>query len=535
MDLETFELPENIPFDVSKAGHPIKCIKNIHDMSKWQMSEAYVDLIGFINSVCVSIQGLSITDDIYVSDTMNNLIGLFDVLNEMLSHHPPIEQPQRFGNKAFREWYHQMHQDIYKHIDRIIPKSKCELIMELGHYFTESFGNAVRIDYGTGHELSFMFFLCSLYKAEILFEADSPACALRLFNTYIQFVRTLQQIYRMEPAGSQGVWSLDDYQFIPFIFGSAQLAIDPPFEPVKFLDKTVVEEYKEQYMFLGCIDYINQVKTGHFAEHSNQLWSISAVETWAKITQGLIKMYQKEILSKYPIIQHVLFGTCMKFKPAVNPYIHVVRFGKHEGVSTVSMKRYVDTEIYPSHEGSEEHEGINSDTSGIASYSTNACRPCRLPKKIQQTKPTISLIDRPVYTPRLKEMDPAADPDTCLKERPKIHIFPPGSTIKSEFGIHLPGPDDQSGSGSTPIQPIYSSTINKEMLLNMASSSSISEVVSDNIVYTKFCNSGDITNVGTKGSVRLQDIPDIQKSEDNDSKPAKDETQISKKSSLKNA
>jgi len=36
-------------------------------------------------------------------------------------------------------------------------------------------------------------------------------------------VRRLQTVYRMEPAGSQGVWALDDHQFLPFIWGSSQL------------------------------------------------------------------------------------------------------------------------------------------------------------------------------------------------------------------------------------------------------------------------------------------------------------------------
>lgn len=83
-----------------------------------------------------------------------------------------------------------------------------------------------------------------------------------------------------------------------------------------FLKQDIVNNFSEDYMFLSCIKYINQVKSGPFAEHSNQLWSISGVPTWSKINAGLIKMYKAEVLSKFPLVQHIVFGSLFTLQPA---------------------------------------------------------------------------------------------------------------------------------------------------------------------------------------------------------------------------
>ncbi|XP_016923175.3 serine/threonine-protein phosphatase 2A activator [Drosophila suzukii] len=292
-----------------------KRVQNLGDLAIWQRSRAYHDLIGYINGTSSAIQGIKTTDEVFESEMLRKLLRLFDSLEKLVEQHPPLEQPQRFGNKAYRDWAQEMREQLPELLEQLLPAAKKRYQNELEQYLMESFGNATRIDYGTGHELSFLFFLCSLFKAEILQEQDIVSAALRLFNRYLEFVRQLQRTYNMEPAGSQGVWSLDDFQFVPFIWGSAQLAVKSPFDPSKFVDEQIISDFKDHFMFISCIDYICKVKTGHFGEHSNQLWSITDVPSWVKINAGLVKMYQKEILSKFPVIQHVYFGELMAFEP----------------------------------------------------------------------------------------------------------------------------------------------------------------------------------------------------------------------------
>lgn len=74
--------------------------------------------------------------------------------------------------------------------------------------------------------MNFILFMYCLFRIGALEwenTNDQMGAVLRIFDTYMALARKLQRTYRMEPAGSHGAWSLDDYQFVPFIWGSAQL------------------------------------------------------------------------------------------------------------------------------------------------------------------------------------------------------------------------------------------------------------------------------------------------------------------------
>lgn len=77
----------------------------------------------------------------------------------------------------------------------------------------------------------------------------------------------------MEPAGSHGVWSLDDFQFVPFLWGSSQLFGNrDEIEPSMFLLEKTVLEHGDKYMFLACIKYIMKVSGLHSTTSSPVLF-----------------------------------------------------------------------------------------------------------------------------------------------------------------------------------------------------------------------------------------------------------------------
>lgn len=87
------------------------------------------------------------------------------------------------------------------------------------------FGSFTRMDYGTGHETSFALLLLTLTLVRFFqpTEEEERELVLRIFVRYLRLCWKLQDTYRLEPAGSHGVWGLDDSSFLGYIFGSGQL------------------------------------------------------------------------------------------------------------------------------------------------------------------------------------------------------------------------------------------------------------------------------------------------------------------------
>lgn len=215
---------------------------------------------------------------------------------------------------------------------------KAKMRSELVAYLDSAFGHPIRLDYGTGHESSFLIFLYALYQAgpvagNMFQTSSSPSqanqkealapVALSIFSQYLKVTRKLQTIYMLEPAGSHGVWGLDDYHCLPFYFGALQLIHKREeqgddhlssllLKPSCIHDRTLLEDskYIQKYMYLGCINYILSLKKNvPFFESSPMLNDISmTVPTWDKVSSGLLKLYEGEVLSKKPVVQHFVFG-----------------------------------------------------------------------------------------------------------------------------------------------------------------------------------------------------------------------------------
>ncbi|KAI6020280.1 Phosphotyrosyl phosphatase activator [Pisolithus microcarpus] len=311
---------------------PSKRILSSLQLTAFQSSNTHNAIVTYIEDLNNSIIGVKLMDQVSVSPvrlcgiprvlfpyTMEEqgvkaILDVLDRIEDVAKDTPPMDnKASRFGNPAFRTFYDKV-VDLAPSLHATLPHFPEDATNEISAYFVNAWGNRERIDYGSGMELNFLCWLICLERVGVLSESDHIALVIRAFWRYIQVMRILQSTYWLEPAGSHGVWGLDDYHFLPFLFGSAQLRGHKYLRPKAIHDNEVVDELANDYMYFACIKFINSIKTASLRWHSPMLDDISAVKTWEKVNAGMIKMYKAEVLGKLPVMQHFLFGSILPYE-----------------------------------------------------------------------------------------------------------------------------------------------------------------------------------------------------------------------------
>lgn len=295
---------------------PSKRIHNEADVKSFQTSTAYARITAFIHFIGDAMPDTNLSSvPTTSSKTIEHIMSVLRQCRSWIEQCPPHTGTRRFGNMAFRDWHARLTSESMELLSGLLSSGASQAsLVEVEPYFTGSFGSAQRLDYGTGHELSFFAFLCTLFQLGLLSTTsveDAQAIGLVVYPYYLKLIQDLVLTYTLEPAGSHGVWGLDDHFAMPYLLGAAQLEhLEPEVYPTtaSITSKKEVEEYRTQNLYFNAIGFINDVKKGPFWEHSPMLYDISGISTWSKISTGMRKMYNAEVLGKFPVVQHFPFG-----------------------------------------------------------------------------------------------------------------------------------------------------------------------------------------------------------------------------------
>lgn len=179
----TVTLPRLEVLDLSTPHSFTKPVKRIHegtDVTRFLTSLAYRDIGIFIlqlnHSLCPRHQAdssvprtFSLTSKPSATSSIQNLQRLLTDIEALLTEAPPDPGPRRFGNVSFRKW----HGILEERLEDLLRDGKLQETLQAGDgsakeevasYLLGAWGSAQRLDYGTGHELSFLAFLGCLWK-----------------------------------------------------------------------------------------------------------------------------------------------------------------------------------------------------------------------------------------------------------------------------------------------------------------------------------------------------------------------------------
>lgn len=156
------------------------------------------------------------------------------------------------------------------------------------------------------------------------------------FFRYLDIVDYVIRSYQLDPSpggDEHGNWCLSGYQYVGFLWGSAQLARNCAdgadvsaasvlLSPAAVIgDADVCRRNRDEYVFAKCVDAAyRRAKIGvPLWYHSYQLWNLSALPRWDRVNGCLMAAYQRDVLGRFEVVRQLAFCELFKFAQNLRP------------------------------------------------------------------------------------------------------------------------------------------------------------------------------------------------------------------------
>jgi serine/threonine-protein phosphatase 2A activator len=87
---------------------------------------------------------------VWLPQNVSKVLHLLDRLEDLVEETPLEPATGRFGNPAFKAWFAKMEHAAAPLLLEMLGDQRAPAVIELQAYLISSFGNATRIDYGSG-------------------------------------------------------------------------------------------------------------------------------------------------------------------------------------------------------------------------------------------------------------------------------------------------------------------------------------------------------------------------------------------------
>lgn len=176
---------------------PVRQITDLATLERFEKSFVRRELLEFLQNVSDSLkttqssQGFSAN----VSKTLDFLERIECTVGEYGSP-GGFQVTKRYGDPAFRLWYVTLKSHVKVFLKQTLEEGLLSAEIELSAYILGSFGEPSRLDYGTGHELSFCAFLLCCLKLNVYTSRDMYHLGVSVFPKYNSVIRKVILTYR---------------------------------------------------------------------------------------------------------------------------------------------------------------------------------------------------------------------------------------------------------------------------------------------------------------------------------------------------